>query len=286
MNRKIFFEKYQGIGNDFIIIDAINQRFDDLNFSQLSKRLCNRRIGIGADGLIIVAASQKTDFKMRIFNSDGSEAEMCGNGMRCLAKYVYQNKLIEKEVFSVETKAGIIVPALIIKNGQIDGIEVDMGLPKIKRKEIPMLGKPTENVINENLIVNKKTYKITGVSMGNPHAVVFVDNLQKIDLPKIGPLFEHHQAFPAGINTEFVQILNRNEAIMIVWERGAGATLACGTGACAVLVAGVLNNLLDRKALIHLPGGDLLIEWQIKDNRISLTGTATFVFRGEIDIDN
>jgi diaminopimelate epimerase len=282
MKKPIQFTKMHGLGNDFIVVDAINQRFDDINLNQLAMDICNRNFGIGADGLILVLKSDKSDFKMRIFNADGSEPEMCGNGVRCFSKFVYDNKLIEKDIFSVETLAGIMVPALIIKDGFIEAIEVDMGKPILETNRIPVANINKEKVINEPIKVADQVFHFTGVSMGNPHAVVFVDDLQALDIDQIGPLFENHEYFPERVNTEFVQIINKNEIALIVWERGAGRTLACGTGASASVVAGILNGFLNPRVIVHLPGGNLIIEWQ-NDEELIMTGPAETVFKGEID---
>ena len=282
MKKPIQFTKMHGLGNDFIVIDAINQRLDELNLNQLATDLCNRNFGIGADGLILVLKSDKSDFKMRIFNADGSEPEMCGNGIRCFSKFLYDNKLVEKDIFSVETLGGIIVPALILKDGFIEAIEVDMGKPIFETKEIPVVGINKEKILNEPIRIANETFLFTAVSMGNPHAVVFVDDLQKIDIDTIGPLFETNSYFPEKINVEFVQIINRNEIALIVWERGAGRTLACGTGAAACVAAGIMNGLLERRVIVHLPGGNLIIEWQ-NDEELIMTGPAETVFKGEID---
>ncbi len=284
MKKPIYFTKMHGLGNDFIVVDAINQRLDENTFEDLAKAVCDRHFGIGGDGLVLVLASDHSEFKMRIFNSDGSEPQMCGNGMRCFAKFVYESKLTDKEIFSVETLAGVMIPALLIKEGVVHAIEVDMGPAVLERAKIPMSQTGPSPVIQESMTVAGVTYGVTAVSMGNPHAVIFVEDIEAVELEKIGPLCEHHPLFPERTNTEFVQVLNRNEAIMRVWERGAGETLACGTGACAVTVAGVLNNSLDRKALIHLPGGDLSIEWQM-EGHVMMTGPATTVFTGEIEIE-
>ncbi|MCP4049715.1 MAG: diaminopimelate epimerase [bacterium] len=278
------FIKMHGLGNDYILIDAINQNISNLNPADLAVKLCNRYLGAGADGLILILESNRSDLKMRIFNPDGSEAEMCGNGIRCFAKYVYEQGLIEKEVFSVETLGGIIIPALNIEDNIVKEIEVDMGEPVLERNKIPMVGTPSDIVLAETIKVQGNNYIVTCLSMGNPHAVIFVNDLKTINIEELGPLFENNRLFPEKINTEFVQVVNRNEAIMIVWERGAGKTLACGTGACASVVAGVLNNKLDRKVLVHLPGGPLSIEWQESNNHIVMTGPAESVFKGEIPI--
>ena len=267
----IKFSKLHGLGNDFIVIDALHQSLPDRPLDTLAQALCDRHFGIGADGLILVEKSNHSDLKMRVINSDGSEPQMCGNGIRCLAKFAYENKLVTKEVFSVETLAGVIVPAVIINNGVVTAIEVDMGPPSLKTLDFP-------------ITIDGQAFRITTISMGNPHAVLFMDRPEDIDIEILGPQFERHSLFPERINTEFVRIESRSEATMRVWERGAGETLACGTGACAVLVAGVLNGHLDRKATIHLPGGSLLIEWLTPTQHVMMTGPATLVFEGEIEI--
>ncbi len=275
----------QGLGNDFILIDCINKSLGDSSFlSYLAKKLCHRNFGIGADGLILILPSSQADLKMRIFNADGTEAQMCGNGIRCFAKYAYENNLVTKNKFTVETLAGIIIPELIITKRQISGIKVNMGTPRLRRKEIPMSGKDTPTVVNEELEINPgQTFKITAVSMGNPHCVISVDEVKAIAVSKIGPQIENHPLFPEKTNVEFIQVLNRREINCRVWERGVGETLACGTGACAALVAGVLTNQTDHQATVHLPGGDLEIEWA-EDGKVYMTGPAELVFKGEISI--
>lgn len=275
------FVKVQGLGNDFVIINALEEN-GFLNYFALAQKLCNRKFGIGADGLILILPSQTADIKMRIINSDGSEAEMCGNGIRCFAKYVYEQGIISKTKMAVETLAGVIVPEIIFENNKVVSVRVDMGEPLLERSQIPMLGKPGR-VIKERLKVIDEEFEITTVSMGNPHCVIFVTDLNKIDIEKWGPLIETHPVFPRKINVEFVQVINLHEVVMRVWERGAGITLACGTGACATLTAGVLNNLLERKAIIKLLGGELTIEWA-ENNHLYMTGPAVEVFRGKINI--
>jgi diaminopimelate epimerase len=283
MRQKIQFNKMHGLGNDFVVIDAIRQRLD-IDYAQFSQAACDRHFGIGADGVIFVLPSDHSDIRMRIFNADGSEPQMCGNGIRCFARFVYEEGLVQKEVMSVETLAGVIVPSLLLVDGHVTGVEVDMGEPRLRRAEIPMLGEaPESSVIAAPIDVDGQSYTITAVSMGNPHAVVFVPDTESIAIDTLGPRFENHPLFPERTNTEFVQIISKTEAIMRVWERGSGETLACGTGACAVVVAGVQNGFLDRKATVHLPGGDLLIEWQKSDNHVIMTGPASLVFKGEID---
>jgi diaminopimelate epimerase len=281
----INFVKMQGLGNDFILIDCLNKLLDDKSFlSNFAKKLCNRNFGIGADGLILIFPSSKADLRMRFFNFDGSEAEMCGNGIRCFAKYVYENKIVTKSKFTVETLAGIIIPELIMVNKKISGIKVDMGIPKLRRREIPMLGEDSPTVIDETLKVNpEQIFKITCVSMGNPHCIIFTDDVKSIAVSEIGPQIEKHPLFPQKTNVEFIQVLNRKEVNLRVWERGVGETLACGTGACASLVASILNKKTDRQTLIHLPGGDLDIHWA-DDGHVYMTGPAEVVFKGEVEI--
>ncbi|MBE3127950.1 MAG: diaminopimelate epimerase, partial [Candidatus Atribacteria bacterium] len=280
---KIDFVKMHGLGNDFILIDCLSKPLGDSSFlSYLAKKLCNRNFGIGADGLMLILPSSKADLRMRIFNYDGSEAQMCGNGIRCFAKYAYENKLVSKNKFTVETLAGIIIPELTITNNKILGVKVNMGTPKLRRREVPMNGKDTSRVVNETLKINpEQTFKITCVSMGNPHCITFVNDVQSIPVDEIGPKIENHPLFPEKTNVEFIQVLNKQEINFRVWERGVGETLACGTGACAALVAAVLNKKTDREATIHLPGGDLDIQWA-DDGHVYMTGPAELVFRGEM----
>ena len=281
----INFVKMHGLGNDFILIDCLSKSLGDSSFfSYLAKKLCNRNFGIGADGLILILPSSKAELKMRIFNSDGTEAQMCGNGIRCFAKYAYENKLISKIKFTVETLAGIKTPELIFKDKEISGIKVNMGIPKLRRREIPMAGEDTPTVIDETLKIDSKhIFKITCVSMGNPHCIIFVNDVQSIPVDEIGPKIENRPLFPEKTNIEFIQVLNKQEINFRVWERGVGETLACGTGACAALVAAVLNKKTDREATIHLPGGDLDIQWA-DDGHVYMTGPAELVFRGEMEI--
>ena len=282
---KINFVKMHGLGNDFILIDCLSKPLGDSSFlSYLAKKLCNRNFGIGADGLILISPSSNADLKMRIFNSDGSEAQMCGNGIRCFAKYAYKNKLVSKIMFTVETLAGTITPELTFKGKEISGIKVNMGTPKLRRKDIPMIGEDIPTVVDETLKINpEQAFKITCVSMGNPHCIIFVDDMQSIPTVEIGPKIENHPIFPEKTNVEFIQILNRKEINFRVWERGVGETLACGTGACAALVASVLNKKSERQAIIHLTGGDLDIEW-MENGSVFMTGPAESVFKGEMII--
>ncbi|WP_066638785.1 diaminopimelate epimerase [Desulfolucanica intricata] len=276
------FVKVHGLGNDFVLVNAMVEELpaDPVN---LARRVCDRHFGVGADGLVLLHKSGRAELRMQIFNSDGSEAEMCGNAIRCVAKYAYEKQLIQKEKIRVETLAGIIVPQLIIESGIVKNVRVNMGKPVLDRAEIPMQGS-AGRVISEPLKVGKETYKITAVSMGNPHVIVFVDKLDGFPVSKIGRQIETHAVFPRKTNVEFVEILSRSEVTMKVWERGAGETMACGTGACATVVASALNGFTDRKVTVHLNGGDLLIEWA-DDNHVYMTGPAEEVFSGTININ-
>lgn len=273
------FTKMQGIGNDFILINLIKTKLSE-DYSALAKRACDRHFGIGADGLILLLPSNFVELRARFFNPDGSEAEMCGNGMRCLAKYLYERKLVKRKEFKVETKAGIIIPKLILSDDQVEAIEVDMGIPQLKRIDIPMKGEG-ERVVDEELEIDGKKFKITALSLGNPHCLLFVERLDSSLVSKVGPQIENHPLFPQRTNVEFVQVLNKEEIELRVWERGVGETLACGSGACAAVVGCVLNDKTERKVKVHLRGGDLLVEWRDNDH-LYLTGEAREVFEGEI----
>ncbi len=273
------FVKLEGLGNDFILIDGIKQDLISYDFAKLAPQLCDRHFGIGADGLLLVFKSEKASYQMRIINSDGSEPEMCGNGIRCFARYIYE-EYEHTSVLSIETLAGIMLPVLDPKNNLI---EVDMGEPVLDAKKIPV-ALSGEKLIGQDIEAAGAKFKFTPVSMGNPHAVIFVDDVKKVDLPKYGPAIEKHTLFPKKTNVEFIDVVSRQEINFRVWERGAAETLACGTGACASVVAGVLNDKTDRKVLVHLPGGDLLIEWQEEDNHVSMAGPAFEVFRGTVKV--
>lgn len=270
------FTKWQACGNDFVLVNAFHNE-DVTAIRNNAVKICDRHFGVGADGVIFILPSKIADFRMQIINSDGSEAEMCGNGIRCFAKAIKNAGLTEKNKFTVETGAGIIVPE-IKDDGTVD---VDMGEPILAGDEIPVAGFGSNKVIDEAIEVDGKTYKMTCVSMGNPHCVVFVDDITQIDLAKIGPKFEHHQAFPKKINTEFVEVKKDNYVRMRVWERGAGITLACGTGSCATTVACILNKKTQRKIQVELDGGVLTVQWA-DNNHIFMTGPATQVFTGEL----
>ena len=276
------FTKKQGLGNDFIMIDGFKETLSP-DLMTMTKQLCDRHFGIGADGVIIVLPSDKADYRMRIINADGSEVEMCGNGIRCFAKYVYEAGLLPQgqDRFTVETLAGIMTPRIVLQGDNATAVTVDMGEPVLERGDVPMLG-PVGQAINEPIAVLDTTFSLTAVSMGNPHCVIFVDDVEQIDLIKYGPALENHSAFPRKTNVHFVEVMNRQELRMRVWERGVGITLACGTGACAVLVAAVLNKKTERKAKVHLPGGTLEIEWA-DNNHIYMTGPAQSVFTGKVE---
>jgi diaminopimelate epimerase len=277
----IEFTKYQGLGNDFILIDNRSSSLPIITPEQAIK-LCDRHFGIGADGVIFALPGENgTDYTMRIFNSDGSEPEMCGNGIRCLAGFLaeLEGESRNKDLYQIHTLAGVITPQ-VLPDGQV---KVDMGLPRLLAGEIPTTLAPAEEkVINQPLEVAGKTWDVTCVSMGNPHCITFVDDVAAIPLEAIGPQFEHHPVFPQRTNTEFIQVIRPDYLKMRVWERGAGITLACGTGACAALVAAVLTEKSDRTATVELPGGPLQIEWSETDQRLYMTGPAQKVFTGNL----
>ncbi|OKZ63446.1 MAG: diaminopimelate epimerase [Clostridium sp. 28_17] len=273
------FTKMHGLGNDYVYIDAINQKIE--NESSLAKFVSNRHFGIGSDGLILICKSEIADFKMRMFNSDGSEAEMCGNGIRCVGKFVYDKGLTNKTTVKIETLAGIKTLILNTKDGKVETARVDMGEPILEAEKIPVISteKPVKNL---ELEAENKKFKFTCVSMGNPHAITIVENTKEFDVEKYGKVLEIDKAFPKKANIEFAQIIDRQNINMRVWERGAGETLACGTGACATAVACNLNGLTDRKVNIELLGGTLNIEWNETDNHVYMTGPAVTVFDGEL----
>lgn len=275
------FTKMHGCGNDYVYVNLFEEQIE--NPAKVSIAVSDRHFGIGSDGLITIGASEIADFRMRIYNADGSEAEMCGNGIRCVAKYVYDHKLTDKTEITVETGAGVKTLQLTVEDDKVTLVRVDMGEPILTPSEIPVVA-DGERVVDEPIDVDGKTWHMTCVSMGNPHAVVFVDDVAHFELEKYGPLFENHVRFPKRTNTEFVQIVSRNEAIMRVWERGSAETWACGTGTCATVMACILNGLTDNEVLVHLRGGDLRIAYDAKSNHIFMTGPATEVFEGEIQL--
>ena len=275
------FTKMHGCGNDYVYVNLFEEQIGDP--AKVSIAVSDRHFGIGSDGLITIGPSEIADFRMRIYNADGSEAEMCGNGIRCVAKYVYDHKLTDKTEITVETGAGVKTLQLTVEDDKVTLVRVDMGEPILTPDEIPVVA-DGDRVVDEPIVVDGKTWHMTCVSMGNPHAVVFVDDVAHFELEKYGPLFENHVRFPKRTNTEFVQIVSRNEAIMRVWERGSAETWACGTGTCATVMACILNGLTDNEVLVHLRGGDLRIAYDAKSNHIFMTGPATEVFEGEIQL--
>ena len=277
----IKFTKMQGLGNDYVYMDAIHQKIE--NESSLAQFVSNRHFGIGSDGLILICKSDVADFKMRMFNSDGSEAEMCGNGIRCVGKFVYDKGLTDKTTVTIETLAGIKTLELNTKDGKVETVKVDMGEPILNPKEIPVIS-DEEPVKNLMLEAEGRKFKFTCVSMGNPHAITEVEDTEKFDVEKYGKVLEVDKAFPNKTNVEFIQIVDKNHIKMRVWERGAGETLACGTGACATAVACYLNGKTDRNVEVELLGGKLYIEWNEKNNHIYMTGPAVTVFEGVLEI--
>ncbi|QAT49713.1 diaminopimelate epimerase [Caproiciproducens sp. NJN-50] len=275
------FTKMQGIGNDYIYVDCFHEAVE--HPSELAVKLSDRHFGIGSDGIILIEPSELADCKMDMYNADGSRGKMCGNGIRCVGKYVYERGIIQKEILKVETLSGVKTLRLDVRNGRVASVEVNMGTPIRKASEIPVVFSK-EAVLNEPLSVGGREYRITCVSMGNPHCVVFVEDVNALKLEEIGPLFEHHPIFPDRVNTEFVQILGKDELKMRVWERGSGETLACGTGACAAACAAAWNRKTGRQVKIHLRGGDLSIRWGEETDEIFLKGPAEFVFDGVVKI--
>lgn len=275
------FTKMHGIGNDYVYVNCFEESVK--NPAEVSKFVSDRHFGIGSDGLILISPSATADFRMNIYNADGSQAEMCGNGIRCVAKYVYDYGLTDKTEISVETLAGIKYLRLQVENGKVASVEVNMGAPILEPKEIPVAVEESP-VVNVPVEVKGKIYHMTCVSMGNPHAIIFMNNVKDLDIEAIGPYFENHTVFPKRTNTEFVEVLDRNTVNMRVWERGSDETLACGTGACATTVACILNDKTENEVTVHLLGGDLKIRWDRETNQVYMTGPATVVFDGEITL--
>ena len=273
------FTKMQGLGNDYVYVNCMEQMVEDA--AETARRVSDRHFGIGSDGLILICPSDKADFEMRMYNADGSRGEMCGNGIRCVGKYVYDYGLTDKTSLSVETLGGIKHLFLEVEGGKVSLVKVDMGPAILEPEKIPVTAEGSR-VVDEPLQVDGKTFRMTCVSMGNPHAVIYVDDVQGMDLEKTGPSFENHERFPNRINTEFAHVLDRNTVEMRVWERGSGETLACGTGACAVAVVSILNGYTEDQVTVRLLGGDLKIEWDREANKVYMTGPAEVVFDGEI----
>lgn len=275
------FTKMEGCGNDYVYVNGFEEKIDNPN--EVAIAVSDRHFGIGSDGLIIINPSEVADFKMCMYNADGSEGKMCGNGIRCVAKYVYDFNLTDKEVITVETLSGIKTLKLNVENGKVKTVRVNMGAPILECDKVPVKY-DDEKMINKPVKVDGKTFNITCVSMGNPHAVTFINDTDNLEIEKIGPKFENNEIFPDKVNTEFIQIIDKNTLKMRVWERGSGETFACGTGACASVVASVLNGLTENKVTVKLLGGDLEIEYNQDENTVYMTGPARVVFTGEYDI--
>ncbi|MGI6094488.1 MAG: diaminopimelate epimerase [Lachnospiraceae bacterium] len=273
------FTKMHGIGNDYVYVNCFEETVEDPQ--KTAVYVSDRHFGIGSDGLILIKPSEKADCEMDMYNSDGSQGAMCGNGIRCVAKYVYDYGLIPKTQISIDTKSGIKYVDLTVEDGKAVKVKVNMGAPELQASRIPVVSKK-EQVIAEPIEVDGITYHMTAVSMGNPHAVVYIEDVKGLDIETVGPKFEHHPCFPDRVNTEFVRVIDEHTLEMRVWERGAGETLACGTGACATVVASVLNGYVKEHATVKLLGGDLDIYWDRKENLVYMTGPATVVFDGEI----
>ena len=277
------FTKMNGIGNDYVYVNCFKEEVKDP--VSLAQFVSERHFGVGSDGLILIKPSDKADFMMDMYNADGSRGEMCGNGIRCVGKYVYDYGLTDKTRITVETLAGIKVLNLFVEEGKVSLVRVNMGAPVLTAEEIPVIADESP-VVNAPIEVLGKEYRMTCVSMGNPHAVIFMEDVKNLEIEKIGPCFEKHPCFPNRVNTEFVEVLDKNTVNMRVWERGSGETLACGTGTCATVVACVLNGLTEEKVTVHLLGGDLFIEWDREENTVYMTGPASTVFDGDLLVSN
>ena len=276
------FTKMHGCGNDYVYVNCFEETIENPN--ETAKFVSDRHFGIGSDGMICIHPSDKADFRMAMYNSDGTEGAMCGHGVRCIAKYVYDDGLTDKTTITIETKGGIKELDLTVEDGKVTWVNVDMEAPVLEADKIPVIYDEEKKVIDKPVIVDGREYRITCVSMGNPHGVVFVDSVDDLDIEKLGPMFEHHPMFPDRVNTEFIQVVDDHTIRMRVWERGAGETLACGTGACASAYASYLNQKTGNKVLVHLLGGDLQIEYDEEKHTIFMKGPATKVFDGEIDL--
>ena len=278
---KIPFTKMHGAGNDYVYVNGFEVKIPDP--AAVARAMSPRRKGIGSDGLILIQPSTVADARMEMYNADGSRGEMCGNGIRCVGKYVYESGIARHNPLRVETDAGIKTLELEIEDGKVESATVDMGEPVLEPGRIPVRAEGLR-IVDAPLRVDGNDYRVTCVSMGNPHCVVFLPDVAGLELERLGPRFENHEMFPQRVNTEFVQMLGRGEARMRVWERGSNETAACGTGACAVAVAGVLTGRSDRRLVVHLNGGDLEIEWRESDGHVTMRGNAVEVFRGEIEV--
>lgn len=280
------FTKMQGCGNDYVYVDGAKEIIPQEKKPDIVRRLSDRHFGIGGDGVIFINPSKEADFEMEMYNMDGTRSEMCGNGIRCVAKFVYDKGLTDKTTVSIISGGSIKYLDLNIENGKVSTIKVNMGAPILKAADIPVVADDENaHVIAENIEIDGKKYKMTCVSMGNPHAVVFMEDIENFAIEKIGPLFENHVRFPKRTNTEFVKVIDRKHVEMRVWERGTGETLACGTGTCATVVACILNGLTDDEVMVKLLGGTLKIKWDRDENLVYMTGPAVTVFEGEVEIE-
>lgn len=277
---KLPFTKMHGISNDYVYVNAFSTKISDP--SKVAQKVSDRRTGVGGDGLILICPSDKAHARMEMYNADGSRGEMCGNGIRCVGKYVYEHGLARMNPLKIDTDAGLKTLFLELQEGRVSRVTVDMGEPILDGPRIPVAA--AGRVIDQALEVDGRSYRVTCISMGNPHCVTFVEAVEPLELEKIGPKFEHHSFFPKRVNTEFIQVASPTELNMRVWERGSGETWACGTGACAAAVAAVLNHKSGRRVILHLRGGDLEIEWREEDNHVYMTGPAEEVFEGTIEI--
>lgn len=282
MNKPIAFTKMHGLGNSYIYVDLFQEDLSGIDLPDLAKNVSDAHTGVGSDGLILIAPSQRAGMKMRIFNKDGSEAKNCGNGLRCVARYAFEKGIVNEPRFEIETLAGLVTAEVKAEGSVVKEVTIDMGLPGLKRKDLPMAGSPDESVINEEIEINGETAKMTGVSMGNPHGIFFVDDVSEAPVGEYGRvLADHDPAFPEGLNVEFVELVSDTEMRFRVWERGSGITRACGTGACAAVVAAVLNGKVERgqEVTVHLSGGDLFISWSHSGN-VTMTGSAETICEG------
>ena len=277
------FTKMQGCGNDYVYVDGAKEHIAPEDKPEIVRKLSDRHFGIGGDGVIFINPAKEADFEMEMYNADGTRSEMCGNGIRCVAKFVYDKGLTDKTSLSIVSCGKVKYIDLTVENGKVSLVKVNMGAPVLKAAEVPVVSK-NEQVIDEVIEVEGKEYKMTCVSMGNPHAIVFMENVADLEIEKIGPFFENHVRFPNRTNTEFIKIIDEHTVEMRVWERGTGETLACGTGACATVVACVLNGLTGEEVTVKLLGGDLQIQWDREENLVYMTGPAEIVFEGEVEI--
>lgn len=278
---KLKFTKMEGLGNDYVYVNGFTEHVE--NKPEVVRKLSDRHFGIGGDGVIFINPCENADFEMEMWNADGTRSEMCGNGIRCVAKYVYDHGMTDKTSITIESAGKLKYLDLTVEQGKVSMVRVNMGTPELTAANVPVVSE-NEQVIDEPITVCGKEYRMTCVSMGNPHAIVYMDNVADLEIEKIGPFFENHERFPKRVNTEFVRIIDRNTVEMRVWERGTGETLACGTGSTATAVACVLNGLTDEKVTVKLLGGDLFIEWDREKNLAYMTGPATTVFEGEVEI--